>query len=553
MPTNFPTAGEDMAITLGNSNYPQFSRAYAEELREGWPDIWAAGGNIRGNEAYQLWGQALGGSEAEEVLSWIKEREAWSARHFEDGAQFKEDLSPNLSNVAGLVAQIKWGVVGTLGESLMRSTLDELKTKLEDRSAVEARPYPNEHAARLEDPAKYDSFARVNDAFGDGIDAIYGIKEGVSELQAIRFDKDKYTAEEAKQWLEEHDFEPILFEPVIEESFKMDKRHIKEIYENENSYVIVFAKPEHVEPVAEPAPMAEPQVSTMHEEEYKAAPGELAVGDLVRWISNERYVYGRVLLIESEGEITADSGFTILGTPENPVALISIYDLNAETGEYEEREPALRVVHSFNTIEKVEEGQQRSAKRSYEQRAFDTQATVTGRTIRGYASVFNSLSEDLGGFREIIAPGAFSDVLNDDVRALYNHSPDYLLARTSNGTLQIGQDERGLWYEFEAPNTSYANDIIELMKRGDLRESSFGFIVAKDSWRMRDGKPFRTIEKVGSLLDVSPVVYPAYPAATSGLRSAEPSTEEKAVEEKVEETNIRFFINRLINLTKDDF
>ena len=70
---------------------------------------------------------------------------------------------------------------------------------------------------------------------------------------------------------------------------------------------------------------------------------------------------------------------------------------------------------------------------------------------------------------------------------------------------------------------------------------------------MRDGKPFRTIEKVGSLLDVSPVVYPAYPAATSGLRSAEPSTEEKAVEEKVEETNIRFFINRLINLTKDDF
>lgn len=99
------------------------------------------------------------------------------------------------------MAQIKWGVVGTLGESLMRSTLDELKTKLEDRSAVEARPYPNEHAARLE-PAKYDSFARVNDAFGDGIDAIYGIKEGVSELQAIRFDKDKYTAEEAKQWLE---------------------------------------------------------------------------------------------------------------------------------------------------------------------------------------------------------------------------------------------------------------------------------------------------------------------------------------------------------------
>ena len=549
MPTNYPTAGEDMAVTLSNSNYPEFSRAYAEDLRESWPDIWRAGGNIRGNEAYELWGAAKEGSESEAVIEWIKEREAWAARHFEDGAQFKQDLSPNLSNVAGIVAQIKWGVIGTLGESQMRSTLDELKTKLENRSAVEARPYPNEHAARLEDPAKYDSFARVNNAFGDGIDAIYGIKDGISELQAIRFDKELFTIQEAKQWLEDHDFTPILFEPVIEENFKMDKRHIKEVYENEDSYVIVFAKPDHVEEL--PAPEASPMVSSM-EEEYKAAPGELAEGDLVRWISNERYVYGRVLLIESNGEITADSGFTILGTPENPVALISIYDLNPETGEYEEREPPLRVVHSFNTVEKVQE-ESRSNKRSYEQRAFDTRAEVTGRTIRGYASVFNSLSEDLGGFREVIAPGAFSDVLNDDVRALYNHSPDYLLARTSSGTLQIGQDERGLWYEFEAPNTSYANDIIELMKRGDLKESSFGFIVGKDSWRMKDGQPFRTIEKVASLLDVSPVVYPAYPAATSGLRSAEPQAEATQVEEKVEENNIRFFINRLINLTKDDF
>jgi HK97 family phage major capsid protein len=85
-----------------------------------------------------------------------------------------------------------------------------------DRSMDEMRPFPNEHAARLKDPAQYDSFARENDAGGDGIDFIYGIKEGASELQAIRFDKDIFTPSEAKQWLADHDFEPILFEEATE-------------------------------------------------------------------------------------------------------------------------------------------------------------------------------------------------------------------------------------------------------------------------------------------------------------------------------------------------
>lgn len=84
-----------------------------------------------------------------------------------------------------------------------------------DRSYGE-RPYPNEHAARLKDPAQYDSFARENDAGGDGIDFIYGIKDGVTELQAIRFNKDKFTPTQARQWLDEHDFTPIEFEEATE-------------------------------------------------------------------------------------------------------------------------------------------------------------------------------------------------------------------------------------------------------------------------------------------------------------------------------------------------
>jgi len=86
-------------------------------------------------------------------------------------------------------------------------------TALEDRSAVElARPYPNEHAARLTDPDQYDSLRRVNDEGGPGIDFIYGIKEGESEIQAIRFSSSRYSPAEARDWLAEHDFSAIEFE-----------------------------------------------------------------------------------------------------------------------------------------------------------------------------------------------------------------------------------------------------------------------------------------------------------------------------------------------------
>ena len=100
--------------------------------------IWKAGGNIRGNEAFMLWGRARQGSESPAVLSWIKERESWGARHFRDGQAFKDgSKSPNLSNVAGVVAQMKWGVVGTLGEQGMKDVILELTKKLEDKKEVD--------------------------------------------------------------------------------------------------------------------------------------------------------------------------------------------------------------------------------------------------------------------------------------------------------------------------------------------------------------------------------------------------------------------------------
>ena len=133
MATNFPTKGEDKKITLRNSKEKQFSYTFAKNLKEQQPKIWKAGGNIRGNEAFTLWGRARKGEDTPAIRAWIKERESWAKRHFRDGQKFKGDAQPNLSNVAGVVAQIKWGVIGNLGQQGMKDVILELTKKLEGR------------------------------------------------------------------------------------------------------------------------------------------------------------------------------------------------------------------------------------------------------------------------------------------------------------------------------------------------------------------------------------------------------------------------------------
>ena len=321
------------------------------------------------------------------------------------------------------------------------------------------------------------------------------------------------------------------------------KRHIKNIEETETEIVITFGK-------------GEPMEAAGYKEDERAEAGELKVGDFVSWNSSGGRSQGVVKEIETNGQIESDSGFKVNGTAEDPAALISIYEYDSEESAFVERKPPLRVAHLFSTLTKVDGAEVRSLSEVVEQRAYDGElkAAVEGRTVEGYASVFNSMSEDLGGFREIILPGAFSNVLDNDVRALYNHDSNYLLARTTSGTLELKEDDKGLYYRFEMPNTSYGNDMLELFRRGDLSQSSFGFTVEKDSWRMEEGQHVRYIERVGSLFDVSPVVYPAYASASSGLRSAEPKGEgeaEEARETPTEELNYNLY-NALIKLAKDE-
>lgn len=152
-----------------------------------------------------------------------------------------------------------------------------------------------------------------------------------------------------------------------------------------------------------------------------------------------------------------------------------------------------------------------------EKRFFNVQTRVDKKNKRnivsGHAAVFGQLSEDLGGFREMISPKAFDNVLDNDVRAFFNHDPNFLLARTSSGTLKLAVDKKGLSYSFDVPDTTAGRDLLVSMNRGDITQSSFAFTVEKDSWSNKDGKEIRTIEKVGRLYDVSPVSIPAYPSA----------------------------------------
>ena len=140
--------------------------------------------------------------------------------------------------------------------------------------------------------------------------------------------------------------------------------------------------------------------------------------------------------------------------------------------------------------------------------------------ISGYAAVFNQLSENLGGFREQISRGAFDSVLDDDVRALFNHEPNLILGRTRANTLQLEIDATGLHYRIDPPDTQYARDLTESIKREDVTQSSFAFQVEDDHWEEDDdGRLIRTIKQFKRLYDISPVTYPAYPDTTVAARS----------------------------------
>lgn len=142
-------------------------------------------------------------------------------------------------------------------------------------------------------------------------------------------------------------------------------------------------------------------------------------------------------------------------------------------------------------------------------------------TIKGYAARFDKWSEKLFGFfREKIQRGAFSKTIAEsDIRGLVNHDPQFVLGRNKAGTLRLAEDEKGLAFEIDPPDTQWARDLVTSMKRGDINQASFGFQTIKDEWN-EDGDE-RTLLEV-NLFDVSVVTYPAYKQTSSVVRSLLP-------------------------------
>jgi HK97 family phage prohead protease/HK97 family phage major capsid protein len=170
-------------------------------------------------------------------------------------------------------------------------------------------------------------------------------------------------------------------------------------------------------------------------------------------------------------------------------------------------------------------------------------------TIEGYASVFGD-EYDLGYFTERVAPGAFDGRTNDDVRLLINHT-GVPLARTTNNTLTLTIDERGLHYRAKIADTQEGRDLYTLIQRGDITQSSFAFTIEDDEWS--GDRRTRTINRVGQLYDVSPVTYPASPTTTVQAREMATYTQPQLAPAPVEEAEPEIVATPIFERKSDKF
>lgn len=178
---------------------------------------------------------------------------------------------------------------------------------------------------------------------------------------------------------------------------------------------------------------------------------------------------------------------------------------------------------------------------------FESRAEGDALTIEGYALKWELKSQNLGGFREKVQQGATTKTIGEaDIRGLVNHDSNLILGRNRSGTLDLAEDETGLYYRINADlRQSYVRDLAIAMERGDVNQSSFGFRAIKDDWGIdEDDFPIRTLQEI-ALFDVSPVTYPAYLSSTSGLGS-------RALERLSETRGIAVTADNLVSVLKGE-
>jgi len=198
--------------------------------------------------------------------------------------------------------------------------------------------------------------------------------------------------------------------------------------------------------------------------------------------------------------------------------------------------------------------ERRAEPKGVERRAFgeviEVRAADDGkRTLRGYALTWNS-RYNMGWFTEEIDRKALDNADLSDVRALLNHDSNFVLGRTTAGTLKLKSDDKGLAYEIDLPDTQAARDLAVSIERGDISQSSWGFMLRVDDetngeeWDRTGGKDHRIIKSVGQVMDVSPVTFPANPDTTVAKRSldaviAQEEADRKKQQEKEQTLNRR--------------
>lgn len=262
------------------------------------------------------------------------------------------------------------------------------------------------------------------------------------------------------------------------------------------------------------------------------AASDLKVGSFVSWDSSGGKAKGKIEKIVTDGTATASSGFKVTGTPDNPAAIITIYKEGADGWKATDE----KVAHLMDTLTGINALRNQDKKiieerkaaiataervtMNAEIRAMDT--TDGSMRIGGYAATFNNEATGLN-FREVIAPGAFTNALTsaneDPVFLLINHDADGIpLASTKSGTLRLAQDEVGLRMEADLdPSNPKAQELASAIRRGDMTKMSFAFTVSPDGQSKEDG--LRTITNFDKIYEVSAVTWPAYDATDLGMRS----------------------------------
>lgn len=495
--TDFPTKGDDQKIALGNSSFPQFDRAFAERLKEENPEIWRAGGNIRGNEAFPLWGKARAGDQARGVLSWIKEREAWAARHLKDGSQFPGD-DPTLSNVAGVVAAIKWGVILAIGESTMKSTIQKLRKKMKERNYTTTTT-ESRHLLNIEETEDgyILKFAKKHDEDGpphsDDMTPPAG-DPGVGDPAPGK------PATNRPAEMIQPEGKPAT--PKAEDDPQEETREV--------TGPVRKALENKVEEHNEEGTKYRTNVRTLSAVfergvgAYKTNPGSVRPSVS----SPEQWAHARV-----NSFLYALKNEKFRGGKHDTDLLPESHPLHTEGQE-----------QKHQTMKEIERRYLTPEAQTIEIRYHEDDKE---HRVEGYAAVFESpttIQARTGPFQEKIARSAFEGRLEDPVVALFNHDQLRPLAKVGAG-LELSVDDYGLRYSFPIPDTTTGRDLLELMERGIVREASFAFTIAQggESWSRSEGDEMetRTISKVGRLIDVSVVTLGAYSDASAALRSLE--------------------------------